>query len=1124
MTSTPATLTVTLVDGTQVVVPDSLEQITPYVLQEQGDWFEDEIKFLRRLVQPGQTVIDIGANVGVYALSLARRVGPSGQVWAFEPASATADLLEASIAANGTPWLHLQRQALSDHTGTAWLQMPGQSELNSLAADQQGPGEEVPLTTLDACLETFGWKQVDLLKIDAEGAEECILAGGRLFFSELSPLVMFEVKAGAELHLDLVERFLQLGYDCFRLVPGLDALMPFDPAAGVDGYLLNLFAAKPDRAAGLATEGWLVRTASPDPPELAELEPYHWRRVLTQLPYGHALATSWEEQANCDPEPATVPLALWAYAQDCGKQVDLRLGALQLSYTLLCEHARNTQRLTSLSSLARVAQNIGYRTDALRALGMLITALQGGSPLELNNPFLAPLGRYDNLSPQGRLPEWILSGCLEADEILSGHSGFYLGERSRARLESLLDLGFSTCLGAMAPRRRELLDRRFPKLPRGNPEQAQRNEDQLRLSRIAYGLLQSRNTPEGTSLLKEAMQMGIDCPSSLHYIAKCLLGIGNISKAISLLQRAVELNPDDPSLLVELGITLRDGAEPQASEAVLQQAVFLYCFRLGSTDANSADFSNLAIAYDALGDNINALACLEKALQHDPGNEQAMLRKASILCRKPDQHEEAEAIWNELMQQKDGHLGALANTVGLLTTQGYLHEAELRVQELLAADPSNNNAHHQLAFLHSISGEASVDDHLSHLHDYWLQVRSEERSKSNPTSGLTLPPTQGRLNVGILTAEISEHVVGRFLEPFLRYYDRNRIQVELIEAKEHQSPRADQLRALADAVIPLGGVDRKEARRRIQSRAYNIIVETSGFTADSCIEILAERCAPVQCHYIGFHASTGLNTIDWFIGDEVTASPELETQYVEGLWRLPRLWLASSRISNLPKATSVVEHSQAVVLGSFNQFGKVRNETLDYWAEALRRIPGSTLRLKSASSDSAAPRQRILRGLVSRGIDPEKVDFLQRTTTFEDHLCCYNQIDIALDATPWAGATTTFEALAMGVPVVGILGGTTAGRMTCSILHAFGHDDWIARDPAQFGQLVVDLAGDVVNLRTDKASLQQQALSSSLFDGKDLAKHLQEALCSMVHLQGLTGTRRTSRLSANSQQQTTPPS
>src|SRR4029453_175899 len=105
--------TLAMIDGVRVVVPDSLALITPYVLREQQDWFEDEIKFLRQLLQPGDKVIDIGANYGLSTLSMARTVGPGGHVWAFEPASETASFLADSIAANGFAHVDLERSALS---------------------------------------------------------------------------------------------------------------------------------------------------------------------------------------------------------------------------------------------------------------------------------------------------------------------------------------------------------------------------------------------------------------------------------------------------------------------------------------------------------------------------------------------------------------------------------------------------------------------------------------------------------------------------------------------------------------------------------------------------------------------------------------------------------------------------------------------------------------------------------------------------------------------------------------------------------------------------------------------------------------------------------------------------
>ena len=254
-----ATTTLTMVDGVRIVVPDSLDLITPYVLLEQQDRFEDEIKFLRRLLQPGQKVIDVGANYGVYTLSMAQAVGPTGCVWAFEPASNTARLLAEGIAANGFTQIVLERSALSKNCGTAQLSLNQHSELNALRHGSQsmGASETVPLLTLDVCMEKFGWQDIEFMKIDAEGEEANILQGGTQFFEELSPLVQYEIKAGTALHMELVHYFAAVGYESYRLVPGLDLLVPFDTESPADGYLLNLFCCTQERAEQLVTRGLL---------------------------------------------------------------------------------------------------------------------------------------------------------------------------------------------------------------------------------------------------------------------------------------------------------------------------------------------------------------------------------------------------------------------------------------------------------------------------------------------------------------------------------------------------------------------------------------------------------------------------------------------------------------------------------------------------------------------------------------------------------------------------------------------------------------------------------------------------------------------------------------------------
>jgi FkbM family methyltransferase len=186
-------LTLRMVDGTHIVVPASLEAITTYVILEQESWFEKETAFLARWLRPGMTVLDIGANLGVYSLPMARAVGPDGQVFAYEPASAPRRLLALSKAKNEAANLHVIAAALSDGDREGQLVLGSSSELNSLQGS--GPSETVQITSLDSEQRSRNWLAIDFIKIDAEGEEERILAGAQAFFSERSPLVMFEVKA-----------------------------------------------------------------------------------------------------------------------------------------------------------------------------------------------------------------------------------------------------------------------------------------------------------------------------------------------------------------------------------------------------------------------------------------------------------------------------------------------------------------------------------------------------------------------------------------------------------------------------------------------------------------------------------------------------------------------------------------------------------------------------------------------------------------------------------------------------------------------------------------------------------------------------------------------------------------
>lgn len=463
-------LTLTLIDGTRVVVPDNLNLITPYVLQEQLDWFEDEIKFLRRALTPSQQIIDIGANYGVYTLSMARAVGAGGHIWCFEPASGTAAFLAQGIAANGYGHVTLEKSALSSQPGTARLSLHDNAELNEIIRDGAAPpatvaSEEVPLTTLDLCQERFGWPAIDFMKIDAEGEEANILRGGARFFATQSPLVEYEVKAGPALHLGLVEQFAALGYRSYRLVPGLGVLTPFSTGEAPDDFLLNLFCCKEDRARELAARGLLADPALVPGATGAELEAlaaqpqYQWRATVAPLPYGQALLAHWE-QAMAGGQNANVEriLALHAVSRDEALPATTRVTALRTGLDLARVLISTQAGFLRLATFARLALEYGARSQALQALAHLANSITQQGRMAPGEPFLTPDAEFETIHPGQALGNWVLAAVLTEVERKGSFSSFYTGQEPRQRLEALVQLGFAT---PEIQRRLALLKRRF---------------------------------------------------------------------------------------------------------------------------------------------------------------------------------------------------------------------------------------------------------------------------------------------------------------------------------------------------------------------------------------------------------------------------------------------------------------------------------------------------------------------------------------------------------------------------------------------------------------------------------------------------------------------------------------
>jgi FkbM family methyltransferase len=459
--------------GIAVSVPDDLQELGTYVLREQEDWFEEEIELVRAALEPGDLFIDIGANYGIYSLNAARAVGPEGRVVAFEPGAAPARHLRRSAEANQFTQLEVVSAALSDRCGTGRLSADRDAALAEVDTEGTSDGEAIALLTLDQADADLDLERASFLKMDAEGHEPRIIAGGPRFFARATPLCLVEVRAGDKLDLSLPARLMPWGYRPLRLVPGLGQLAAVAPDEALDPFVLNLFVARPDRLAALAARG-LVAGALRD----VEITT-RWGDALERYPLVRPAferwdrahpAPGWSEYERC--------LAAWVAARAAETPAEERLSLLAQARWSGEAAFNAAPSLARAITLGRVCADFGHRSLAVKVLMAAAEAALQDAPFP-DEPFLPPSPPLELVDPGPADPRRLLmAAVLERFERLRAHSGLFVGPPSLSLLDRLVDLGFGP---PEMERRQQLVRLRagMQDSPRPSPRLIQEGADNL---------------------------------------------------------------------------------------------------------------------------------------------------------------------------------------------------------------------------------------------------------------------------------------------------------------------------------------------------------------------------------------------------------------------------------------------------------------------------------------------------------------------------------------------------------------------------------------------------------------------------------------------------------------------
>jgi FkbM family methyltransferase len=443
--------------GARVCLPPTLSNITTYVLLEQETWFEDELGFVRTCLAPGDCAVDVGANFGVFTTAMAAAVGGRGSVLAFEPAASTAAFLRETLSANGLTQVQAVQAAVSDRAGTALLEIGDSPELNALT-ETPPPGrdaERVELLTLDDVMRTHGAAQLSLVKIDAEGHELQAGKGAQRTLLAHEPLVLFEIKHGASVEYRLLDFLQTLGFEAYRLLPGLGVLVPHRRDAPLDDYQLNLFACTPARARTLNAAGLLALPGAAPAAETADSREAHDYLQTLPGPAGDARRANAHAQALLHHALSQIPAATPE------EKAAHLMQALRLARRA-CSEAASLARLSTLTALAAGA---GERRVAVDTLATLKSMIDAGH-VQLAEPCLPPHPRYAALPWREDPVEWVQCAVVESFERLCAFSSVFQGPAALPSLEYLWSKRFYC---AQMERRRQLLRMRSGRQPGPQP-------------------------------------------------------------------------------------------------------------------------------------------------------------------------------------------------------------------------------------------------------------------------------------------------------------------------------------------------------------------------------------------------------------------------------------------------------------------------------------------------------------------------------------------------------------------------------------------------------------------------------------------------------------------------------
>ena len=454
-----------------------------------------------------------------------------------------------------------------------------------------------------------------------------------------------------------------------------------------------------------------------------------------------------------------------------------------------------------------------------------------------------------------------------------------------------------------------------------------------------------------------------------------------------------------------------------------------------------------------------SIACFNKGLSVDP-DEFQLTNNLGIAFSKKRDHKKALNYFNDAMKLKPNDFSVISNYLSHLNYTEHLDLKTIFDKHVNYAKKFSNDK------------------------NYFKLSSKQYEIKDN------------KLRIGLISPDFLNHSVSNFILPILKNYNKSKFEIYCYYNNTKQDIVTEDIIANSDKFITIKGLTDEEVFEIIKNHEINILFDLCGHWANNNLSLFSKKAAPIQISWIGYPNTTGLKEIDYRFTTKYADPSKCDDKiYSEKLYRLPETFLCFNRIDDISfSQTPPLEYSKKITFGSFNNILKISKSTIKAWSMILKNIENSKLILKSSSEIDNITFEDIRIEFTKLGINKNRIGLLERTENRKQHLLCYNFIDISLDTFPFNGATTTFESLWMGVPVLTIEGEHHVSRVSTSVLKVLNLNEFIGKDLNDFVKKAIQISKDNKKLSFYRKNLRGLMKNSLLADGKEFTKNFENAV------------------------------